>query len=82
MVKNHRLAAKDPLAGYFHLLVKNKGQPKQALQLIRIYQEYTFNNSSVLVLDTPTSEINSEPIDIISSQEINPWSTNMANHKE
>ena len=73
LVKQQTFSERDALANHFRYLLEHKGMAKSALQILRVFQEYTENEGVPLILSecqTPSS--------------VNPttfWSTKTANHR-
>lgn len=78
--KQHRFNARDPLAAYFRYLLDNKNQPKTALSLLRVYEEFTTTSTGGLFLDDkklPTVA----SVHSINNQRKKIWRAGIANHR-
>jgi len=64
----------DALGNHFRYLLEHKGQETCALQILKIYQEYTEDGALPLIL--------SEGQQASSTPSTATWSTTMANHEE
>lgn len=82
LVKAHRLSAIDPLAAYFKWILDHKETPKQALQLLKVYLEYTSNTQKGLIIDSQVSDLDSNVVATDNRQNKIRWSLNIADHKE
>jgi hypothetical protein len=80
LCREQKFQARDPLANYFRYLLEHKGQPKSALQLLRVYQEYTQEKEAALVLDPPAPFFG--PILPPTEAPVLPWRPDLANHRE
>jgi len=82
LIKNHRLAAEDPLAGYFRWLLDQKGKPKIALQLVKVYQEFTQDHPESLILNGVMPKDESMLVNTTNKENKFSWNMNNANHEE
>jgi hypothetical protein len=79
-LKAGRLQMRDPLGGYFRNLIADKDTPKHALQIIRIYKEYTQNEQKPLNLGHLTRD-NAIIESGFKHQSVS-WSTDTANRRK
>ena len=58
--RKKRLHGNDPLAGYFNYLMHHKEQPKNNLELIRVYREFELNKQSKLEIETSHNSLSNK----------------------
>lgn len=79
--KQYRFNARDPLSDYFRILLENKGKPKMAQSLMRVYNEFTFDQPNVLTLgETELVSIDTASSSSKTTKQI--WHTGFANHRK
>ena len=76
LVRSSTLHSTDPLAAHFDLLLKNRGTPKNNLEIVRVYQEFTDNGANSLTIETENI-LDNDFFD--SGNKISEWSTSFAN---
>lgn len=75
--KTYRYGMRDPLSGYFKYLLDNRDKPSKALQMVRVYEEYT-HDGTTLILDKPVTV----PISPSSASNLSPqWHSGLAKHR-
>lgn len=73
LLKQKMFSERDALANHFRYLLEHKGMEKSALQILRVFQEYTEDGGVPMILnecETPSS-VNAATF----------WSTKTANHR-
>ena len=78
--KRHHFNARDPLAAYFRHLLENKNQPKTALSLLRVYEEFTAGGNGGLVLGDGQSRSRGSRHSMRRPKR-NVWNAGIANHR-
>lgn len=76
-----RILGSDPLSGYFAYLLENKGSPKQATELLRIYKEYTSNPHPVADNKSAVTQPDSR-VKTSQSNSIPAWSPKLAEDED
>ena len=79
LTKTCRFSMRDPLSAYFQYLLDNKNQPKTALQLLQVYEEYT-QAGARLVLDKADGPL-TPPVPIPNKKTVT-WHSSTASHQE
>lgn len=76
--KTYRYGMRDPLAGYFKHLLDNRDKPSVALQMVRVYEEFTRDRPALLL--ATSEELLSLPSSVTNNQKSS-WQRKNANHR-
>jgi hypothetical protein len=80
LIRSHKMSERgDPLVNYFNLLLLNKTLPKQALEIVRVYREFTSGTGPQFVPGIATIEnLENENFEDIESNEFEPWNPSLS----
>lgn len=81
--QQYHLNMRDPLSSYFRLLLENRGKPSEALSLLRVYTEFSCDQSSNAGLICGTDEETTDDMNNRTKHKIKTprWHREMANYR-
>ena len=77
--KKQHFHSRDLLAGYLRMLLENKGKPQIALQLLRVYDEFTQDSPQGLYLGSNFDQV--DEMNLENTHNSFAWNPEFANHR-
>lgn len=81
-VRSKQFHAKDPLSGYFRHLLDHRENPKDALQLLRIYQEFSSDKDIQFNIKEGVNNLKPKQKALITKSGTPHWNLKLANQRK